>query len=183
MRSSRDDVSRERVLEVLSYDPETGNFHWRVRCSPRAPIGSVAGVIHPWGYRIIGIDGRDYKAHRLAWLVVKGIWPIEDIDHVNRIRSDNRIVNLREATRSENLCNKAVAHSSGTGVKGVQFNKKAKKFQARIQKNGLSKYLGLFNTLEDARVAYARAAIELHGEFSNIRNHGGNERASKKSKS
>jgi hypothetical protein len=98
------DVSalHKRVHELLSYEPRFGYFFWKInRGSSKA--GDVAGSVCPDGYRLIKVDGKSYKAHRLAWLMTHGEWPAEQIDHINGVRTDNRIVNLREASKKQNL--------------------------------------------------------------------------------
>jgi hypothetical protein len=91
----------ERLRELLTYDPETGELRWRVT-RRRAAKGSLAGTLNRNGYRNIEVEQRCYKAHRLAWLYVTGEWPKETIDHINCKRDDNRWANLRQATTAEN---------------------------------------------------------------------------------
>lgn len=100
-------LTAERLRELLTYDPETGEFRWRYTRGCRAR-GQIAGTVTCLGYLTIAIDGRKYKAHRLAWLHVHGEWPYPEIDHINRIKLDNRLVNLRRATRAENNANRVV---------------------------------------------------------------------------
>ena len=96
-------ITAERLRELLHYDAETGVFRWKVR-PYRTSIqsGTVAGMIYA-GYRRIRVDGQMYQAHRLAWFYIHGHWPVNLIDHKNTIRDDNRLSNLREATRAENV--------------------------------------------------------------------------------
>jgi hypothetical protein len=102
-------LTAERLREILGYDPETGLFTRLVRTG-RIRAGEVAGTAHSRGYRSIVIDGRVYLSHRLAWLYVHGEWPPEQIDHINRNRADNRLVNLRAAKQSQNNVRAAERH-------------------------------------------------------------------------
>lgn len=151
-----------RLVELLTYDAATGVFKWRV-ARGRQAAGSVAGKDHPNGYRQIRIDGRLYLAHRLAWLYVHGAWPSSEIDHRNRIRHDNRIDNLRPATRSlQNVNRQAVTRDL---PQGCHTHRSTRKFRARIQKDGKERHLGYFESSEDAANAYwAARSAEYPGE-------------------
>lgn len=153
-------LTAERLRELFSYDPETGIFVCRVS-RRRARAGDVAGHISH-GYVAIPIERRIYLAHRLAWLYVHGVWPSGEIDHINRIRSDNRMCNLRDATRAENAQNKPVQRNNKSGYRGVSQYKKTSFWQARIKTNGRQIYLGHFATPEAASAAYASAAAVMH---------------------
>jgi len=89
-------LTTDRLRELLDYDTETGLFRWKTPTNNRITVGSLAGQNHPKGYTRIGVDGAKYLAHRLAWLYVHGVWPINQIDHINRMKTDNRINNLRD---------------------------------------------------------------------------------------
>lgn len=156
------------LRELLDYDQKTGAFTWRLRTGPNAPQGDRAGCVNGRGNVRIKIRGRFYLAHRLAWLHTHGEWPPHEIDHINGVRSDNRLVNLRLATRSQNQRNIALRRDNKSGVKGVTWHKEAHKWQAQIQVKGRNMYLGRFERLEDAADAYKRAAINLHGDFANL---------------
>ena len=163
MKPNEEALTAERLRELLSYEPETGEFRWRVGRGGTAVAGGRAGCKQTIGYRRIGVAGRMYWEHRLAWLYVNGTWPSDQIDHVNGVKGDNRIANLREATRSENQGNLRQARSdSKTGLLGVHWNKPNKKFMAQIMFSGKQKYLGLFSTAEQAHQAYLVAKRELH---------------------
>lgn len=155
-------LTAERLRSLLDYDPATGVFLWRVRRGPSALAGSIAGHIIAGGYRLIGVDGTEYYAHRLAWLYVHGAWPTGHIDHQNVTPGDDRISNLREATRSQNLANRPAQSNNTSGLKGVSFHKGAGRWRATIQ----HKYLGLFDTAEEAHAAYRAAASRVFGEFA-----------------
>lgn len=152
-------LTRDRLLAVLRYEPETGKLFW---------LGNdrvEAGTRTARGYRRLRVDGRDYLAHRLAWLAMTGSWP-ERVDHKNLNPSDNRWLNLRHATRQQNRANSKAQKSSTTGLKGVKPVDNGKRFQARIRVGKEYRYLGRFGTAEEANAAYAKAAREIHGEFA-----------------
>jgi HNH endonuclease len=164
---------RERVSSLLDYNPLTGEFHYKVYRAgygAKARPGAIANSTRSTGYIMITIDGKSYSAAKLAWLLVYGEWPGE-LDHINRVRNDNRIVNLRKATRQQNSGNHGLSKNSTTGVKGVCFNKRqdargAPSWQAHITPSGKRIHLGYFWTLEEAAVAYANAAEKYFGEFA-----------------
>jgi hypothetical protein len=153
-------LDHARVLELLHYDAETGVFTRRVRrASFRA--GDVAGFEHE-GYRELRVDGRDIKAHRLAWFYAHGAWPDGVIDHINQNKIDNRLANLRVVTISENRQNMSKYRSNTSGHKGVYFSKPDGRWRAQINHCGKRNYLGSFATVEDAAGAYSLAAAALH---------------------
>lgn len=155
-------LTHMRLKELLDYDPETGMFTWKIsnRNSP-IKIGSEAGTLDSGGYCQIKIDGTHYKAHRLAWLYVHNNWPKYQIDHINGIRADNRLANLRAATSSENSQNQRCANKdSKTGLLGIYPH--GKKYVAQIRLNGKTHRLGIFQTPEEAHEVYLKAKRELH---------------------
>lgn len=162
MRTVNAKPSLERVRELLDYNPETGQFVWRVSRSGNARAGSIAGGINGDGYLIISIDDRPQKAHRLAWLSVYGVWPTNPLDHINRVKSDNRICNLREVTVTENTQNRSAFRNNKTGFKGVHFDKTSALYRAQIRHMGKLHRLGRFKTPEEAFAAYQQAAAILH---------------------
>jgi hypothetical protein len=144
---------------VLDYDPETGVFTRKKNGNSRFSTNSV-------GYTQIGIDGHNYRGHRLAWLYVYGEWPRDQIDHINGARTDNRITNLRESSQAENCGNVARHRDNKSGFKGVfPFRKK---WAAQICRDGVKKHLGTFETPEAAHAAYSDAATQVFGEFARI---------------
>lgn len=156
-------ITYERVREALHYDPETGVFTWRVKGNNRVRLGDEAGSTVSTGRRSIQLDGRKYKAHQLAWLYMTGTWPEHEIDHVNGLPGDNRFVNLRDEPRTTNMRNQvAPRRDSVSGFRGVSPHEG--RWQADIRVDGKKKYLGLFDTPEEASAAYWAAKAELHGE-------------------
>ena len=155
-------ITQDRVKELLDYCPESGEFFWKV--SRRAvKAGDKAGKVNGRGYGTVGIDRKDYQSHRLAWLYVYGEWPDGCIDHVNGIRTDNRISNLRIASSAENAQNRRFSRAgSKCGLIGVAWHKQLQRWQAQIKLRGVTKYLGLFDSPEEANAAYLKAKAELH---------------------
>jgi len=155
-------ITTERLRELLDYNPETGVFRWR---APRRGVmrksAGVAGVLFSKGYRYIGIEGRKYYAHRLAWFYAHGRWPACQIDHINGLRDDNRIANLREATSRDNNRN---SKPKVLGRKGIRLM--GRKWAARIKVDGRGVHLGMFATAEAAHAAYRKAAAEYFGKFA-----------------
>lgn len=153
---------RSRFDELLTYNLETGLFEWRAN-KVRAKVGAIAGTKHSRGYWQLRVDGKNYLAHRVAWVMTYGRWPLPglDIDHINGNRMDNRIANLREVTRSQNMENqKAARRNSSTGFLGVLRNHN--RFAAHIRARGVTHYLGTFDTAEEAHRAYLAAKSNLH---------------------
>lgn len=156
-------LSQVRVKELLSYDSATGILAWKIR-TPKSEIGDEAGGFTPDGYRYVGVDGKRYLAHRLAWFYVHGTWPSGHIDHINGGRSDNRIENLRDATVSQNAHNtKKLNWASTTGFIGVA--RKRSKFMSRITVRNQIIHLGIFSTIAEARICRLLAEKKYLGEF------------------
>lgn len=163
------DIDIDKMRLTLDYDPETGIFKRKIPCSGRkGKIGDVCGVVCSEGYVKISFAGVKYYAHRLALAYVNGVMPPDQVDHINGIRDDNRISNLREATGSQNGMNKPVQKNNTSGFKGVSWNKDRGKWAASVHINKRKIHLGLFDSLESAANAAASARISLHGEFSKI---------------
>jgi hypothetical protein len=145
----------------LRYDPETGDFFWLID-SPRTKIGQKAGWPNDSGYRLISVNGRKYRAHHLAWYFIYGVFPTNQLDHINGIRDDNRISNLREATDAQNRQNMAKRSDNKSGYIGVYWAAWANKWRAEIAANGVKRKLGYFNTIDDAVTAYLAAKAKIH---------------------
>lgn len=161
------DLTADRLRELLHYDPATGGFIWLKTRSKKVPPGSVAGGINKvHGYRQIKVDGVKLPAHRLAWLYVHGYWP-NQIDHINGVRDDNRLENLRDVTPQINAQNvhKPRRDNKKTGMMGVGYGSKirgTKKWFARVTVEGRRVLIGYFYNPEDAHGAYLEAKRRLH---------------------
>lgn len=154
-------LTKERVRELLNYDPATGIFSWRI-AKGNVKAGSTTGCPDRSGHLMIGVDSRLYMAHRLAWLYYYGDWPTDQIDHRNGVRDDNRITNLREASGSENQQNVSKRAGASSRFLGVTWHANAKKWQAKIQHRRKKLHLGYFETENAAHSAYLKAKAELH---------------------
>lgn len=156
-------ITQERLKEVFDYCQDTGDFRWKVR-RPRCRIGDVAGSVNSRGYRQIRIDGKRYKAHRLAFLYMTGSFPPAQVDHKDHNKLNNRWDNLRLATNQENHRNRPRSPRNTSGVTGVSWNSVASKWHAQIEVSGHNIYLGLFSNIEDAAAArnYAESRFGFH---------------------
>jgi hypothetical protein len=161
--ATRTDLTQAYLRELLIYNQNTGQFVWRSDRNKQVLSGHVAGHVKPDGYRVIVLHSRHYGAHRLAWLYMMGDWPEAEIDHINQNRDDNRWCNLRAASRQLNNFNVSSSPrpDNKSGIKGVRFWAKNRKWHARIQYNKVSHHLGYFDTEDDARQAYISAAAAL----------------------
>lgn len=147
------------LKERLFYDEKTGIFYWKMKPRRRIKTGAVAGGVNNRGYLRIKLDNKFYSSHRLAWLYVHGVWPKNFIDHINGDKSDNRICNLREATRRENAQNLKI-HRAGK-LAGCSYNKKINKWNARMTINKKYINLGFYETEVEAHLAYKNACSSL----------------------
>ena len=154
-------LTQSRLMEVITYDAETGRFVWGAHGTKPH---QVAGTINEEGYRRIQVDGTIYYANQLAWLYVKGVWPEGIIDHKNRVTSDDRFTNLREATNGQNRANSKVGKNNALGIKGVRKHRNGQ-YEARIRVNGSAIYLGCYRTIDAAKAVYDAAAASAFGEF------------------
>ena len=161
MPKNHNELTAERLREILSYDPETGHFHWRVRAG-RHKAGDMAGSLIKDRYIQICVNRVRFLAHRLAWLYVHGKWPTDQIDHINGTKGDNRIANLREATNAENLQNQRVRCTNKSRYPGVCWDTLKGKWRAQIRFGGKTIYLGLYSDAMDAAAARAKAKAQYH---------------------
>lgn len=157
-------ISQQKVLEYLQYDPDSGEFRWKVSSNGRIKVGQLAGCLELTGYIKIRIEGKAFGTHRLAWIAVNGEVGDSFIDHINGDRADNRISNLRVATRVENSRNRR-NQKNISGQRGVYWNKPYGKWQASGFKDGKLISLGYFeDKLEAAKVA-AEFRKNEYGKF------------------
>jgi hypothetical protein len=148
-------LTQEKLRSLLFYDAATGEFTW-------ISSGQKAGCLAKDGYAVIQIERKQYRAHQLAWLYVHGEFLVRQLDHINHIRNDNRIVNLRKVTLSQNSQNQMLTRKNTSGYRGVCWDKDRNKWRADIGVNRKRKYLGHYETKEAAAKVYAKAAAALH---------------------
>ena len=156
------ELTVKQLKNMLDYDAGTGVFIWKIRPSKAVMAGNVAGCVEKRiGYITIGIAGRVYKAHRLAWLYVYGSWPKGLIDHINGNKADNRIDNLRDVLADGNSQNvRKPNRRNKSGFMGVIWFQN--KWRASMSVNGKSKWLGDYSTPEEAHQVYLEAKRKYH---------------------
>ena len=159
-------ITKSELDENLSYDPKTGMFVWVSKRHKRRSKDGFAGKKHRLGYRDVVINGVSYGAHRLAWLCVHGVMPESHIDHINGIKDDNRIENLREATEQQNQMNRKRCRANTSGVKGVCWIERCKRWEAKFISNKARIFVGRFMSLDEAAAAISQARAMHHGEFA-----------------
>lgn len=159
-------LTRTRLLELLDVDIDAGHLRWRVTRGGNAQAGSRAGSLHSRGYVHIEIDGRQHKAHRLVWLAAHGSCPKAHLDHINGDKADNRLSNLREATKHQNGTNRSGPNKQSTsGVRGVSWHRTRRKWAAYVTDHGRAFSLGLFTDKEEAILAVESERAKRFGAF------------------
>ncbi len=159
------DLSVERVRYLFDYDGR--ELRWK---NPYhvSRTGEIAGRITTHGYRQVTIWPRTYHAQRLIWLWQYGVWPKEDIDHINGIKLDNRLENLREATRGENIVAQDMRRNNTSGCKNLFWESEKGLWRVVFYWRGKRISVGRFKDKQRAQKVYRAKAIELHGEFVNL---------------
>ena len=165
-------LTPEELKRNLHYDPETGIWTRLIRSANTVKIGDIAGGINKepsQGYRYIGVAGGLYKSSRLAFLYMLGYFPENDVDHINRVRHDDRWINLREISHQCNLRNSKIPDNNTSSIKGVSWHKAGKKWMGHITVNNKLKYLGLYKSFLNAVCARlaAEQCLNWHGCDSN----------------
>lgn len=156
----------EQLSKVFEYDAETGLVRWKIDRG-RVKKGDKAATKHNSGYLSCEYDGVAYLVHRLAWLLFHKEWPNNFIDHCDLDKTNNKIVNLRLADRAGNSQNHPKRSDNTSGVKGVNWHKKHRRWCARIQADGRRYSLGYFDSIEEAETAILSIRKQLHKEFFN----------------
>lgn len=160
---ARNDLTVDRLRDLLNYDPHAGLFTWRLG-RPKCKAGSVAGGISSHGYWRIGINGAQHYAHRLAWLYMTGKWPSEHTDHIDGDKLNNRFANLRDVPELVNHQNKRQPQKNNKcGALGVSWCTRSRKWRAQIKGPGdKNRFLGAFENVADAQRAYIDAKRRIH---------------------
>ena len=156
-------ISSARLRELLHYDPETGSISWAQPQSNRVQRGAAAGTKTKLGYLRIGISGRDYLAHRVAWALHHGAWPAGVIDHIDGDTMNNRLSNLRDVSAAVNMQNRRTpTRGTASGALGATWHQASRSWHARIKTGGKTTSLGYHATPEQAHAAYVEAKRRLH---------------------
>jgi len=154
-------ITQERLKELFYYSPETGLITRIKKTSNRVSVGDIAGCVDSKGYVSIGVYGKTFRAHRLAFMYMTGSWP-NHVDHINGIKADNRWDNLRSVTNKENHKNMPKQKSNTSGVTGVCWSKSINKWVSRIYDGGSAINIGVFDNIFDAVAARKSAEIALN---------------------
>lgn len=176
----------EVLRQLLRYEPETGKLFWKERPPSMFTDGKYSAArnaaawnsryadaeafttVDNYGYRQGAIFNRHHRAHRVTWALVYGVWPTLEVDHINGVKTDNRLANLREASKSENGRNREMRADNTSGFKGVIWDRSRDRWRAKITLHGRCVDLGYFNSKTDAARAYDTAALARHGEFARL---------------
>ena len=156
-------ITQQRLHELFKYCD--GKLFWKVRQAACIYIGDEAGSVNKKGYRRVMIKNKSYAMHRLIFMMHYGYLP-KQVDHIDRNKLNNRIENLRPATHGQNRQNATISKNNTSGVKGINWQKRDNKWQARVMLNKKSYQIGYFETLEEAKKAVEKARQQLHGEFA-----------------
>lgn len=157
-------LTQERLDELFTYNPLVGLLINRISRNSRAQAGERAGTINERGYRQVWVDGVKYYEHRVIWLLVYGTLP-DEIDHKDGVRDNNVLSNLREATRNQN-CYNAETPTGISSLRGASFDSERSMWRAMIQDDGQRRFLGRYDTAEEAHRVYLAAAENIHKEFA-----------------
>lgn len=156
-----------KLKELLTYDAETGLFHYNTSWGRSIKEGKLAGTKATDDYVKISLLGKMYQAHRLAWLYVHGAWPDGIIDHIDGVVTNNKLENLRVVSLNENAWNSKIPVTNTSGVKGVAWNKEKRKWRAKIGHKRRTLHVGYFNSIEEAEAALREFRENLHGDYAN----------------
>ncbi|BAE72763.1 HNH endonuclease family protein [Xanthomonas phage OP1] len=158
------DLTFEEVDQLLSYDAETGLLTWKVAKANHVKVGDVTGCPDRNGHLRVVLNRKIYMVHRIAWLLSKGYWPNQQIDHIDGNTANNRLDNLRECTQAQNMQNLGKRSDNKSGIQGISWYKRYQKWRAYICVNGDIQHLGYYESIEEAAAARAEAKA-LHHTF------------------
>jgi hypothetical protein len=161
-------LTQARVREFFDYHPDIGILTHRTTRHNRVKVGDVLGYVHKkHGHIVCEVDGREYQLHRLIWLWWYGVWPSDQVDHENEIKTDNRIDNLRDASNAQNQRNiGGLQKNNKSGVRGVCWSAQRGKWWVQIGYDGKGHSVGFFDTLDEAARARRAAELQHFGEFA-----------------
>ena len=160
------EITQAELKEILHYDPETGIFRWRYSVARKVKPWDVAGTTTFAKYCHIKINGKNCKAHRVAWLYMTCEWPVEQIDHKDGVKSNNSWKNLRLATNKQNMENQSLRKNNTSGCGGVTWRPDAKKWRARIGHGYNRIHVGYFETFEQASSAIVAKKAEIYTHYT-----------------
>lgn len=151
-KTSKEDLTQELIAKVLKYDALSGTLIWisNLHSKRVVPNSRAGSLVKSTGYRNISLFGRTYLEHQLIWFMCNGVWPKGQIDHINQIRDDNRIVNLRDVSKADNARNRSRNPNSKLGEHGIWFNIRTNKYVAEITLNGKKVYQKSFDDIDVA---------------------------------
>lgn len=153
------------VRERFAYCPETGVLTWKTTPYP-SKLGKPVGSLGSHGYLVVNLLGSPQLLHRIAWAIVHGEFPRDRLDHINRVRTDNRVSNLRACTHAQNLANSGLRRDNTSGRKGIFWDAKKKLWRAAITIEGKQRWLGRRKDPDKAAALYADAALKHYGAFA-----------------
>lgn len=155
-------ISQNELIELFIYSK--GKLFWN-KAKQSIKLGQEAGCLDDKGYICVTIKGKNYKLHRLIFLYHHGYLP-KFIDHIDTNIKNNNIENLRPATKSENACNRTKQKNNTSGIKGISWNKKLKKWRVQCNKDGKSFYLGVYSDINDAELTLLNFRVIIHGQYT-----------------
>jgi len=159
-------ITQDKLKHLLEYNKDSGDFIWIRPYKNQISKGDIAGFINDRGYLMIGIGGKSYRAHRLAFLYMEGSMPPNQVDHINHNRSDNRWCNLRHSTYAANNKNASIRKRNKSGCTGVHWDNNNSKWCSKITSNGNTIHLGVYDDIEDA-IRVRKEAERAHGFHEN----------------
>ena len=158
-------INQEHLKDLLHYDPETGVFKWKDTFGWKAKRGTIAGGINGSGYIYIRLKRKKYRAHRLAWLYTYGKFPEDQIDHINRDKTDNRLVNLRAVSGKENSRNQFIPTNNTSGHIGVSWDTEKNRWRVQIAKVSYGRFKSKGDAVAKAKEVYKELGFhENHGK-------------------